>query len=40
MEALDELLDTASGVRPRAPQGRKKPTKGAPRTATRAEPES
>jgi diacylglycerol O-acyltransferase len=27
VEALDELLDTVSGVRPRAPRGRRKPSK-------------
>jgi len=40
VEALDELLDTASGVRPRAPRGRKKATKRTTRAATSAEPES
>ena len=26
-DALDELLDTATGTRPRAPRGRKKPAR-------------
>ena len=37
-EALDELLDTASGARPRAPRGRKKAAKAAKRD--KAEPKS
>jgi diacylglycerol O-acyltransferase len=37
-EALDELLDTASGARPRAPRGRRKPAKSPARAASKAEP--
>jgi diacylglycerol O-acyltransferase / wax synthase len=41
VEALDELLDTVSGARPRVPRGRKKaarPAKGPSRAGSRAEP--
>jgi diacylglycerol O-acyltransferase len=40
LEALDELLDTATGARPRAPRGRRKAVKSGPRSATKADPTS